>query len=236
MSPADAEELGGPSETAADAAPERRESHAPRESAAGVVGVAIGLLLLVGLAVSLAQAARAGGADDGEERLEEILPAPRPFGLELVESAILPSGDRLLRLEPREASGGLDEVVLLLYRGPSSVVRLFRGSGRDGDDDRREESERMQEWEEDPDFDWHVEVDRGDVTWRGWRANFVRERAFEEGGGWRDATRVNLSQGERYLVLFALWEPESAGSEGTLEELLAHVVVSEDPESQPAGR
>ena len=112
-------------------------------------------------------------------------------------------------------------MLLALYRSPKEVTRLFQRQ----DEGERDISSKKSEWDEDPDFEWHAEMDRGEVTWRGWRATFVRERAFLEGGSWQDATRVNLSQGGRFLVLHVIWPPGSEGSEDVLDELLAAVAV-----------
>ena len=205
-----------------------REPDEPvRERAAGVLGVAFGLLLLaaLGLAITLLLANRYDGATE----LERILPAERlPFGLALVESAALPTGERMIRLaaanegaegaEPSEdPEPPPDEVILTLYRSPGAVTKLFATPDRGKEHETRQ---RMRAWQKDPSFAMHSEMQRGELRWSGWRAAFVRERSFQEGGSWRDSIRVNLSTEERLLVLFAQWPTDTEPSEKSLKELL----------------
>ena len=216
MSGANAE----PRDTAESQAPPDR----PAESPAGVLGVGLGLLLLIAPLGLLAWIALGPEGESAEDIVARWLPEPRPFGLELEDDSRYPQGDRMLRLVPTEADGEVDapEAVLLgIYARPGAVKDLFR---RDDDRDRnRGQDSRLSRWQDDPDFAWRAEVDRGEVTWDGWRAAYVRTRAFAEGGGWSEATHVNLSHDRNFLVLFALWPPETEGSEAQLRRLLAAV-------------
>ncbi len=210
-----------------------------RERTGPVLGVAFGLGVLMVCVLVVAGVTLLQRSFDGAGVLDEILPErPLPFGLELVEASLLPTGERILRLAAAEevnvAEGEEplpDEVILAVYSNAGEVTRLFEG----GDDDRREDGERMVEWQEDPSFDWHTEMGRGEIAWRGWRATFVRERAFEEGGTWSESMRVNLSQGGRYLVLFAHWPRDVTASEDRLRELLTHVALKEEEKEERGG-
>jgi hypothetical protein len=195
----------------------------------GVLGVAVGLLALVGLAAGLGMQALGGSGAPPEELLAGVLPAPRPWGLELVGSAALPSGDRVLRLAPADGAQ-VREVVLTLAASRGAVEALFQPVGEWGDDDP---SETLAKWRRDPSSEHVLELERGEVGWRGWEAPFVRKRALHAGGGWSDATAVNLSTHGRDLVLVVLWEPETEGPEELLRELLRAVAIPADETAGP---
>lgn len=203
-----------------------RTDPARRESTAGVLLVGAGLLVLAGLVAWLALGARGAAPFDGEELLAELLPGERPLGLTLVEGGALPSGDKLLHLSPAPGARADGEpvpaeVVLALYASPGEVERLFAGGGE------QKPSDELVRWEKDPSFAWHAERERGEVSFGGWRARFVRERAFREGGGWSEATRVDLSTPGRPFVCFVLWPDETESSPPVLRELLAGVALPE---------
>ena len=199
---------------------EKTDASAGRESTGGVVGVAHGLFLILAPLMTLAYFALSDTGGSGAELLDEILIEEFPYGLELVESPRLATGEQLLVLEPGEAGRDLiEQVILGVYAKPGDVKGLFMH-----DEEKRQRAGGiMVAWERDPTFEWHTELDRGEVEWRDWKATFVRERAFQEGGGWKDATRVNLSTSSRYLVLFALWPAETEPSEEVLQELLKRI-------------
>ena len=82
--------------------------------------------------------------------------------------------------------------------------------------------------EEVPDYDWHTTILRDVVSWRAWSADLAVERAFFEGGSWRDSARVNLSQAGRHLVLFAQWPEATEVSEERLIALLGRIKLLEE--------
>ena len=129
-----------------------------------------------------------------------------------------------------EAASSLDpplpeEILLVRYGSPQGVLSVF--SKDENGEGQRGASRQMAEWEEEP-FDWHTEMERGEVSWKGWRAAFVRERAFDDEGTWRESLRVNLSTPGRYLAVFAHWPLGVPASEERLQEILAAVALEEE--------
>ena len=222
------------------------EKAEPAQSAscAGIFGVALGLaLLLLGLGW-LALELRGAAAFDAEQALLDLMPGERPLGLALVESGALASGDRIARLVPAQAER-MDgepvpaEVVLVFYGSPAGPRAVFAGpeggmepgmgamgGGAGGD------AAKLEAWLEDPTQAAHVEIERGDVTFGGWRAPFVRRRALLAGGATREVSCVDLSTPGRPLVLFALWPDGAEASRTVLREVLAGVTLPE-PEAKP---
>jgi hypothetical protein len=200
-----------------------------------VIGVALGLGALLAAVLLLARLAVGGGGKSDAELLAAILPAPRPLGLELVGGAAFPGGDRVLRLAPAVAEepavppGAIAEVVLTVPRSRGGAADLLGGDVKAG----MEAAGQVAAWERDPQSAGLIEVARGEVEWRGWRAPFVRRRALHAGGGWSEATAVNLTTPARSLVLTVLWTPGTAGSERELETVLAGVALDAG-EADPA--
>ena len=64
--------------------------------------------------------------------------------------------------------------------------------------------------------------DRAATRWVDYResADLQIERSFQEGGVWRDSARVNLSQSQRPLVLFARWPDGATVDRAVLGRLL----------------
>lgn len=63
----------------------------------------------------------------------------------------------------------------------------------------------------------------GELDWHGYEASYVHTRHFEKVAGepaFHDTVRVNLTTGERGLVLFARWPRGVAGSPAWVEEFL----------------
>jgi hypothetical protein len=204
------------------AAPETSGGGAAREHTGGVLGVAVGLALLALLVLGLALAR--GGPIDGEALLAELFEASElPFGLEVDGAATLPLGDRAVLL--RCASDwGLAEpapvaLSVVVYRDPSDVAQRFAA----GETAEAGQPDRSREWQRDPSFAFQASVDRGELEWGAWRASFVRERAYEKGGGFADTVRVDLSQPGRPAVLFATWPAGVDGAPAALEALLARL-------------
>ena len=70
-----------------------------------------------------------------------------------------------------------------------------------------------------------VIVESGDLNWRGFSTNYVRQREFMKRAGepnFVDTLRVNLSLGQS-CVMVAIWPAGMPGSEGAVEALLAPV-------------
>ena len=199
-----------------------------RETSGGVLGVGLGLL--VGFLLLLGLLMPSGGALDGEEVVQELFgKEPLPFGLALGHAAVLPTGDQLLQLElPDVEVGGaaLDgvprQVVLIRYRSMKSLARLFR--------EDKDSGETLVKWEQDPTWSWETILERDEIRWGPWRSKFARVRHFEEGGGWRESARVDLSQTDRPLVLMAMWGEEQEMDRDTLITLLNRVEMLEPEE------
>ena len=123
------------------------------------------------------------------------------------------------------------EVLLVEYKGQGSVGGLFprEGDGEGGgrrrrrrrgtDDETQSVSERLVKWNEDPSEDWHATVERGELRWGDWSADYAVERSFREGGTWADLARVNLAEPDRPLVLFARYPDGVEANEEDLEVL-----------------
>ena len=230
------------------------EKTEPAKSAswAGTFGVALGLALLLLCLAWLALELRGAAAFDAEQALLELMPGERPLGLALAESGALASGDRIVRLVPAEAER-MDgepvpaEVVLAFYASPAGPRTVFAEpevgmgmgmgmggmGGMDGmGGDAGGDAAKLEAWIKDPTQAAHVEIERGDVTFGGWRAPFVRRRALLAGGGTREVSCVDLSTPGRPLVLFAVWPDGREASRTVLRELLAGVTLPE-PEEEP---
>jgi hypothetical protein len=232
------------------AAPERRES------IGGVLGVSFGLLLLALLVVSVLRFGSVGGHFDGQEGVAELFRDGRlPAGFELVESAKLQTGDVVYRLrrplEEEEAEAvppqdeeaeevppeeeeaeetPPDEILLVEYARASAAAAAFRPEDEVGGEAReaREASSKLIEWRKSPTFSWFTPLRGGQISWGAWNADYAVHRAFHEGGSWREAARVNLSQPGRNLLLFALWPEKVLSKDEELEKILERVALLED--------
>lgn len=203
----------------------------PRESAGGIVGVGVGLLvLLVLVGLTLAPG---GQPLEGTELVGEVFAAePLPEGLAVTEGRKLPGGTRVARLSigadsPWAAGGaGPRELLLAVYRKPASADGQFQDLGR-------ADGKKLAEWRESMDFDLRVPLEKGWLEFGDWEAAVVRERQFHRDGRWNDAARVNLSQLGFGCVLFAEWPDEVESDEVQLVPLLEALqlrAVEEEPE------
>lgn len=242
---------------------EPEERDAPREHVGAVLGVLLGLLLLVGSLLGILAVRHE--EVDAEERLTAILgEAPLVFGLELSDASRLPTREVVLKLErsagePADQNAEGDEalpieVVLIEFPKPEAALAAFRGQpselggegpqpsgpGRGPRSDQgggsRGASATLMRWEENPDFPWHTAIERDEVSWGRWRADYCIERSFLVGGSWRDSARVNLSQKGRNLILFARWPDETEVPMPVLRELLrsVHMLDAENESEPPA--
>lgn len=211
-------------------------SSSQRESSLGVLGVALGLLLLVGTVATLA--GRRRGPVDGAALLAEWTTTDTlPFGLQLVAAKELSSGETVLDLAPAEIDQAHDgeeagfqapdQVSLVRYPRAAALARFFRPAEREGEEGLAAEIDRKRKaWEQDPEKTFHATIDEGEVEWGDWRTNYVVERAFLEDGRWRDSVRVNLGSPDRALALLAAWPPEREFSEEALRSLLSAISVA----------
>lgn len=197
-----------------------------RESAGCTLGISFGLFVLLLLALAPCQMLR-GKSLSAEEEAEllraNFVEGKPPRGFSVAEASEIQGGDRMLRLERNGAGDGAgsdvlfgsgpDELVLVLPAKIASVERLFDLDLKTGED----ASEMMSEWREDPEEGWNTPLDGGDLHWDGWSADFLMQRSFREGGGFRDGAVVNLSLPGRPRALMVLWR---AGEEASKEELL----------------
>lgn len=215
--------------------PPAPESAAPppaarREQTGCVLGTSAALGMAVLLLAFFAYRSF-GGSVDGAARVSELFGgATPPFGLALAEAARLPTGDEIVRLTPGDdavASGAPVEVVFIRYRSAGAVRPLFGGGGPPGMEG--DASQRLQEWEKKKDFDWHTTLERDEIAWGEWRTALAIERAFSKDGHWQDSARVDLSQPERALVLFAQWPDETPVDRAKLKELLGAITMRPAP-------
>lgn len=218
-----------------DSADARARRPVRREHTGGVLGIGVGLLFIAVLFVALFFLVRGGGID-GEDRLAELIDGAPPFGLELADAAQLITGETVVRLErtpepDADPAAGPNEAYLVEYPRLAGVKQLFPRDDTPGaaGGGAFEASGKMLAWEKDPSFEWHTILERGEVAWRRWRSDFVVERLFEKGGGWRDSVRVDLAQPGRFLVLVALWPPNVAFDREELEILLRSVTMHGEP-------
>jgi hypothetical protein len=199
-----------------------------REHAAGVLGTTLALLVLALLLLPLALRFFRGSVD-GAERVATLFGSePPPFGLALADATRLPTGDVIVRLARPEGAtvvaGAPDEVVFMEYASPGAVEALFRPEGGPPE----EVSRRLAEWEKKKDSAWRATLKQDEIAWGAWRSRLAVVRAFQEGGGWREEVRVDLSRKDRPLVLFAHWPAETPFDEGKLKELLGAIVIPEE--------
>lgn len=201
----------------------------------GVLGKALALLLFLGMLASLVLQL-AEKPVDGERLQAEVFPEAPPYGLQLAESARLPSQDALVRFARPEAEGaGPHEVIFIEYRNRAAVDALFRppegpsmGGGPPGgtsDGIPADPGMRLAEWEKTKAFDWHFTMRRGEIGWGTWRTKYLIERSFRKDDGWYEEARVDLRSATRNLVLFAHWPRETAIEDAALRELLKKVTL-----------
>ena len=211
-----------------DAQQEPRVDSSGRESALGVLLMGGGLFALF---VVLAVLAMPFGSDlDAQELLDELMPRGAPAGFEAVSANALPTRETVLLLEAQgEVAQGPEQVVLVSYpsnkdaqadmRGASTP----RGSEPGGPDDPAVQLER---WQQERNFTMHLTVDQGEVAWGQWRAATATERSLRDDGTWRESIRVNLSQRDRFLVLFAQWPAETHADAEQLKSILGRVAMT----------
>ncbi len=178
---------------------------APREHTGGVIGIALGLLVLAGaIAAVVSQRAR---TIEPDAALESVFARELPFGLVARAGAALPTGERVVAVDvpsdvawPRDAAAPA-ELLFGFYRSPGAVSALF------GAEAAIEDFGQLTQWEQTPDFAFRRPLDQGELEWGAWRAAWRRERSHRDDGTWVDTVRVNLSRERSLVVLFATWPP-----------------------------
>jgi hypothetical protein len=204
---------------------------AERESKGGVIGVALGLLALLGALAALLP--RPTPDIDGAARLAELFgPNGPPLGLSLAEASAFSDGRTALRLTRAAHGAGFEEVLLVRYPRLEQANAQLEGLAVTREE--RERSLRKAEaWQRDPEDSWRATLDASDVAWGHYRADVVIQRAYEAGGSWRDLARVNLATKQEPLVLCAFWPEKVAASKEALEPLLGALRLPEPPERVP---
>lgn len=216
-----------------------------------VVGVALGLLVLIGAVVSLARQALSREPEPDEALADWIALGTLPFGL-APESAARRGGDLLVtyaspaaadeapgpELEERESSkDGKREpeefdwssVAIGPAGTPPIELLAMRYGGKATERVERLFAPPREEEGETADiktFDadgGRATMDRGRVRWHDYEVVYVHQRWLERGGTFRDVMQVNLSLPGRPLVLWVRWPRGFPASLERLEELLAAV-------------
>ena len=225
------------------------DSNARREGPLGVIGT--GMFLNAVLAFLLGSVGillflRPTPLDAQELEGEVFLAGRAPEGFELEETLSLPKQARVLIYrrvaadaaaddapsEPAPADSGYEELVILLYGKAESARKAFLAGG--GGDDAREVARKLAEWREEPDEAWRAVLAAEDVAWSRWRADYRIVRSFREEGEWRDSLRIDLSQTNRGLLLFAQYP---VGVEAPQDDAgtLARLVRMQSPADSGAG-
>lgn len=209
-----------------------------REHPGCVIGIGVGLFLLLGLMAALVFPR--GGPRDAGKLLEEWMPGGVPQGFVVDSAHVLLGGETVLRLEANRdessdastrLSAGPEELVLIRYRSNRAAEADMRGSsspnqGRPGGGMQKDPGEQLERWERERDFALQLTVDKGEIAWDAWRAARATERSMREDGTWCETVRVNLSQPDRFLILFAQW-PEGVSAEpDLLKPILSQIAMA----------
>ena len=179
----------------------------PRAGAGRVLGTLALVALTLALGAQLAGVFRARAVDGAARQAEYFGSNPPPFGLELAEAVLLPSGESVVRFARTGAGREPSAATLIEYPSRAPVEGLF--SVGDAPDVGR----RVQEWQADPKEAWNAVVKRGPFEWGEWSTKWVVERAFHAGGGWHEEARIDLSTPGHARVLFLHWPDEIPADE-----------------------
>ena len=214
-----------------DAGQERELSHGP-ESGCSVLGIGVGLLALIGILALLARPM--GESLDGADLVAEWMPTGAPAGFRVASANRLPTREVMLVLERQGDAdlSGPEELILVRYPSNGQAEAKMRGSsapqsadssGRGGE--HEDPAQELERWQRERDFNLHLTVDRGEIVWGAWRAASATERSLRDDGTWRESIRVNLSQPDRYLLLFAQWPPNESADPEALKPILARIAM-----------
>lgn len=199
------------------------------QSPARVLGTFLVLGLLVAALAWIAQGFLRAPVDGAALQREYFGERAPPYGLSLESAQRLSGGEALVRFTRPASGSGPDELVFLSYPDHEAVEALFRPPEdmEEGMEDGPEQ--RLKEWEKDPSFAWHVTLKRDEISWGAWSSKLWIERAFAQGGGWREEARVDLSAPTQARVLFAHWPTGVAIEERALVELLTTLELGAPP-------
>lgn len=219
--------------------PDTVASSSDRNSIAGVFGVALGLLILIGLVAGLARP-RLGAPDGGALLAEWFGVETLPFGLE-VEGAVDVLGNSTMvhtrrsldepeaeRAEPpengqwpwiqwgelEEGPGGTPpvEVVFLRYARGTANAELERVLGRSG---RKRHLHEIQKQ------GGRMVIDQGTIDWGPYAVRYQVEREFERGGTFVDSVRSSLTTPGFPCVMIARWARGFPADPSAVEQVLA---------------
>ncbi|MBK7643133.1 MAG: hypothetical protein IPJ19_08780 [Planctomycetes bacterium] len=213
---------------------------ARRESALGVVGIAGGLLLILGIFLWL-WTSRGREIDASEQFRASFAVQGVPEGWSVAFAQAVPDGlfdlhteQRIVRLvragaapdsDPVPAESAKPDWKKLPESAPlGEPARLYFAwydpSSGSKDVEAQLDSHRAQPLEMLGEKGGIVRVDAGRVPWAGYDADFVQERLFDK-GSFRDALRINLSTKGQFCVLNVLWRWGERGSRESAAQALA---------------
>lgn len=213
-----------------------------------IMGVALGLLLLGGLAAMLYL--REESAIDPDAVLAELFERrDLPEGLEVARAARLASGEQLVRIvapdaPPEAPKAQVDPVAeqegpgidwLHLPEGPAGTLPVELMLVRYPPERAKGELERLfaapsgpgpgggppQGGPPAPSGPGKRVVDRGTLPWGPFAADYVHEREYEAGGTFVDRVRLHVSVEGRYAALFLRWPRGLPASKARAGEILA---------------
>lgn len=222
-------------------------------SAAGLVGIAAGLMLLSVL-VAVFIATRGGSIDGAAQVDAHFGTHALPFDLALRSAREMPGGERMVVFEnpstrPRSAPLVVDDATREMgavqldwtkiaipeaTTAPNRVVFVFlTADASQAHFDAFFSNEKWRRVSELGAEGGLVALDTDAISWRGHDASFVHERAFEEGFTFHDVMRVDVSIDVRVdgriakmpCVMWAAWPPGEPASRQVFGEILAALVV-----------
>jgi hypothetical protein len=211
-----------------------------RLTAGGLIGFALGLMVLAGAAAFLLLGR--GGPLDGRAEMTRVFgSADLPFGLQITSASVMPSGEKLVAYASPNASPP-----------PPPVEKPKSEPGVPGP--RKDWSAvAIPDTSEPPDQATFLIVDkskgrsvidalvrgvqtpdtkglgpeggtvlmkRGRSEFRGWESDWIHLRTFEAGGTFRDAMRISISTPDQPVVLTATWPRGNPATQAMLDELL----------------
>jgi len=203
-------------------------------SAGALIAIAAGLMVLSVLVAVLV--VLRGGPIDGAGQLDAHFGAHTlPFDLVLKSAREMPGGERMVVFDstkivaeaPVRAVGKapVDWAKLAVPNAGTAPLRVaflfLTADAPQAHFDAFFTNEKWQRVEELGPEGGLVPMDKNAISWRGHAADFVHERAFEEGGTFRDVMRVNLSVEKKPCVMWASWPRGAQASRAMFEEILA---------------
>ncbi len=211
-----------------------------RLTAAGLLGIALGLMVLAAAAAFLLLG-RGGPIDGRAEMVRVFGVADLPFGLQIASATVMPSGEKLVayaatdaapepaRVETPPPQPGVmgprvdwSAVAIPATREPPRQATFLIVDGASG----RTVINAMVRNLHTPDTKGLgpeggiVLIERGRADFRGWESDWVHLRTFEAGGTFRDAMRISISTPDQPVVLTATWPRGSPATREMLDELL----------------